>query len=102
MIIVDTLDEFQMFIDMAKQQNLSYSVIGSEYEAFEGAFSFNEPTIKNMFYATYVLLCPAFTVYVSTKIKLDDKQTITNISSTFNFTAFKHITLRDGNILCCN
>ncbi len=30
MIIVKTLNEFLSFIDMAKQQNISYSIIGSE------------------------------------------------------------------------
>lgn len=36
MIIVKTLNEFLSFIDMAKQQNISYSIIGSEKEGFEG------------------------------------------------------------------
>ena len=100
MIIVNTLDEFQMFIDMAKQQNLSYSVIGSECDD-EKTFSFGETDTELR--ARYVLLCPAFTVYVSAIIKTnDDKQTITNISSISNFTAFKHITLIDGNISCYN
>ena len=35
MIIVKTLNEFLSFIDMAKQQNISYSIIGSEKEGFE-------------------------------------------------------------------
>ena len=36
MIVVQTLSEFLSFIDMAKQQNISYSIIGSEKEGFEG------------------------------------------------------------------
>ena len=88
MIIVKTLNEFLSFIDMAKQQNISYSIIGSEKEGFEGVLK-------------YALLCPSFKVFVSVKSSLDEKHTITDISSSFGFTEFEHISLKDG-ILYCN
>ena len=48
MIIVKTLNEFLSFIDMAKQQNISYSIIGSEKEGFEGVLSSDKR--NNKFY----------------------------------------------------
>ena len=95
MIIVKTLNEFLSFIDMAKQQNISYSIIGSEKEVL------SSDKRNNKFYGKYVLLCPSFKVFVSVKSPLDEKHTITNISSSFGFTEFEHISLKDG-ILYCN
>jgi len=99
MIIVKTLNEFLSFIDMAKQQNISYSIIGSEKEGFEGVLGSGKR--NNKFYGKYALLCPSFKVFVSVKSSLDEKHTITNISSSFGFTEFEHISLKDG-ILYCN
>lgn len=101
MIIVKTLNEFLSFVDMAKQQNIPYSIIGSENEGFEGVTSFDAAKTNNKFYGTYTLLCPSFKVFVSVKSPLDEKQTITDISSSFNFAEFKHISTKDG-ILYCN
>ena len=70
MIIVKTLNEFLSFIDMAKQQNISYSIIGSEKEGFEGVLSSDKR--NNKFYGKYVLLCPSFKVFVSVKSPLDE------------------------------
>lgn len=99
MIIVKTLNEFLSFIDMAKQQNISYSIIGSEKEGFEGVLGSGKR--NNKFYGKYALLCPSFKVFVSVKSSLDEKHTITDISSSFGFTEFEHISLKDG-ILYCN
>jgi hypothetical protein len=60
MIIVKTLNEFLSFIDMAKQQNISYSIIGSEKEGFEGVLGSGKR--NNKFYGKYALLCPSFKV----------------------------------------
>lgn len=99
MIVVQTLSEFLSFIDMAKQQNISYSIIGSEKEGFEGVLVPDKR--NNKFYGKYALLCPSFKVFVSVRSPLDEKHTITDISSSFGFTEFKHISLKDG-ILYCN
>ena len=48
MIIVKTLNEFLSFIDMAKQQNISYSIIGSEKEGFEGVLGSGKEIISFM------------------------------------------------------
>lgn len=52
MIIVNTLAEFQTFIDLAKQQNLPYSIIGAEKEDFEGALT---PSIQLQTSFTFLL-----------------------------------------------
>lgn len=101
MIIVKTLDEFQKFIDLAKQHNLPYSIIGTEKEDFEGVVTSLGKPKNNKFYGKYALLCSLFNVIVSVKSDIDEKHTITDISSTFRFTKFKQIYLKDG-ILHCN
>ena len=102
MIVVKTLDEFQQFIELAKQQNITYSVIGSEKEDYVGVMNFDNTPQHNKFICKYALLSPSFTVFLAITANLEDKEKIQAFSSSIGFKSFKSLYLKDGTLFCNN
>jgi len=84
---------FEELVQVARTKKVPFQIFGAEREGFLGFGDRREP---NTYVFSYLLCCELFTVYISSSVSIEEKESITNRSGYYNFWSCKKIELKDG------
>lgn len=93
MIRVNSLDKFEELVEVARIKKVPFQIFGAEREGFLGFSDRREPST---YVFSYLLCCDLFSVYISSSVSLDEKESITNRSCCYNYWSCSRIELKDG------
>jgi len=98
MIVVSSIEQFHAFVAAAKAKGIPMQILKSERQSFHGGGSIDSSERPNTFLFTYVLCCQLYTVYLSSKSPMAEKDSVRALFSEYDALSCAKLKLSQGTI----
>lgn len=100
MVTVHSFEDFNKFVTKAKELNLPYQIIGSQYDLGPSPLGLKQIPKVTRFQFCYVLCCSIFTVIFRSIVSYEEKNSIIEKASIYEIERFNDVRILNGIIDC--